>query len=377
MGILSHEDIYERLKKYEFNKTEPETLRELVKSALKKGNVVRNRMRKFKKLVENVRAVFEREELIRAIKVSSDEVSRYCDAYTVGVDGSFQCVGGVGGIWYVPISCSTIIFEKGLSCQPIALIAAQIEEINENEHPNVQREASLRMLQVETKAINECVSKMDKNRKNIIFIDGPIVDPPYYSEEKYVQYRCDIISRCIQKNVSLIGCVKKAYGKPFINYVTRNVLKDETERERVKQFISDVHLINYIFTRLYLDKTEGILTTAFVEISNEDKVHQSYLKNGIRVFSVFMQKDLLSNPIRLDIPLKTDSKNIVETIVEEAINAVYAWSYPGHNIPLPVVLAHNKCTIRRGCAEVLYEEIITRSVGSDPFDNMIKTKLGG
>jgi len=374
---LSHEDIYERLKKYEFNKTEPETLRELVKSALKKGNVVRNRMRKFKGLIEDIRAVFEREELIRAIKVSPDEVSRYCDAYTVGVDGSFQCVGGVGGIWYVPVSCSTIIFEKGLSSQPIALIAAQIEEINENEHPNVQGEASLRMLQVETKAINECVSKMDKNRKNIIFIDGPIVDPPYYSEEKYVQYRCDIISRCIQNNVSLIGCVKKAYGKPFINYVTRNILKDETERERVKQFTSDVHLINYIFTRLYFDKMEGILTTVPAEISNEDNVHQSYLKNGIRVFSVFMQKDPLSNPIRLDMPLKTDSENVVEAIVEEAIKAVYAWSYPGHNIPLPVVLAHNKCTIRRGCAEVLYEEIITRSVGPDPFDNIIKTKLGG
>ena len=374
---MSSEDLYERLKKYEFNKTEPETLRELVKSALKKGNIVRNRMRKFRRLVEDVRAAFERERLIRTIKVSPDKVSKYRNAYTVGVDGSFQCVGGVGGIWYVPVSCSTIIFERGLSSQPIALIAARIEEINENEYPNVRGEASIRMLQVETKAINECLSKMDKNRKNIIFIDGPIVDPPYYSEEKYIQYRCDIISRCLQNNVLLIGCVKKAYGKPFINYVTRNILKDETERERIKQFTSDVHLINYIFTRLYFDKIEGTLATAPAEISNEDSVHQAYLKNGIRVFSVFMQKDPLSNPIRLDIPLKTDSQNIAETITEEVIKAVYAWSYPGYNIPLPVVLAHNKCTIRRGCAEVLYEEIITRSVGSDPFDNIIKTKLGG
>ena len=196
---LSHEDIYERLKKYEFNKTEPETLRELVKSALKKGDLVKRRMKKFKRLIDDVKIIFERENLIDEISIRDDEFPEYNSGCAIGIDGSFQCVGGVAGIWYVPISCAIIVFEEGIKSQPVAYVTAGIEDINENEHPNVQGEASIRMLDVETKAINECASKLDKSRRNVIFIDGPIADPPFFSESKYVKRRCDAILRCIEK----------------------------------------------------------------------------------------------------------------------------------------------------------------------------------
>jgi len=372
---LNHEDIYERLKKYEFNKTEPETLRELVKSALKKGDIVKTRMRKFKRLIDNVKTSFERENLIHEVYISNDEISEYNSGCAIGIDGSFQCVGGVAGIWYVPTSCAIIIFEEGIKSQPVAYVTAGIEDINENEHHNVQGEASIRMLDVETRAINECASKLDRNKRNVIFIDGPIADPPFFSESKYVKRRCDAILRCIEKNALVIGCVKRPFGKPYISYVNNNILKDETERERLNQFISDVHLVNYIFTKSYFEGKKGVLMTTPAEISNEDEVHQSYLKNGVRIFSVFMQKDPVSRPIRLDIPQKIDFSES-KPLVEEAVKTVIAWSYPGYNVPLPVILAHNKCTIRKGCAEVLYEEIITRAASPDPFDSIIKIKMG-
>ncbi|MHA1331036.1 MAG: hypothetical protein ACTSR2_08165, partial [Candidatus Hodarchaeales archaeon] len=40
--------------------------------------------------------------------------------------------------------------------------------------------------------------------------------------------------------------------------------------------------------------------------------------------------------------------------------------YIGHHYPLPVFLAQNKCNIRTGAAEVLYEEIMTRGGKTDP-----------
>lgn len=373
---MPREDIYEILKRYEFNKTEPETLRELVKSAVNKGNLVKERMSKLKESVEEIRKILEREGLLLEIDMSSNDYALYKDMCAVGVDGSFQCVGGIGGIWYTPISCARIVFEDGLESQPKALVSAQIEDIDQHRYSNVEAEASVRMLLVETKAINEWVSRANLNKSNVIFVDGPIVDPPYYSEEKYVKYRCDVVSRCLEKNIILIGCVKRVFGKPFINYVTRRIIEDEYERSRLKQFTSDIHLINYVFTKLYFSSSKGTLFTFPVDVSDEDEVHKAYLKNGIQVFSIFMQQNPFSCPIRLDVPQKTDFAGDMKTLAEKAVKIVYAWSYPGYDIPLPVVLAHNKCAVRKGCAEVLYEEIITRSASPDPYDNVVKIKLG-
>ena len=373
---MPREDIYETLKRYEFNKTEPETLRELVKSALKKGNLVRERMGKLKGLVEEIKEILERENLLWEIDITDDDYALYKNICAVGIDGSFQCVGGIGGIWYTPISCARIDFEEGLGNPPKASVTAGIEDIDQHKYPNVEAEASVRMLLVETKAINEWASKVDVNKRNVIFIDGPIVDPPYYSQEKYVKYRCDTISQCIEKNILLIGCVKRVFGKPFINYVTNKLLKDDVEKNRLGQFTSDIHLISYVFTKLYFSGIKGALATSPVDVSDEDDVHKAYLKKGIRIFSVFMQRNAFSNPIRLDIPQKLDFPEDIKQMAEKAVKMTCVWSYPGYDIPLPVVLAHNKCTVRKGCAEVLYEEIITRAASPDPYDNVVRMKLG-
>jgi len=371
---LSTQDLYETLKRYEFNKTEPETLQELVKSALKKGEIVKERMGKLKALVETVQKILKRENLLLEVDVNQNDRMFYGNLCAVGIDGSFQCVGGIGGIWYTPISCARVIFPNGFSNPPQVSVTAGIEDIDQHKYPNVEAEASVRMLTVETKALGEWASRIGE-RKSVVFIDGPIVDPPYYAEKEYVKYRCEVISKCLDKDIFIIGCVKRVLGKPFINYVTAKLLKDDDEKGRLNQFTSDIHLISYVFTKEYFSGAEGILLTFPVDISEEDDVHKAYLKHGIKVFSFFMQKDVYSRPIRLDIPRKLDSNIDIKTLMLEAVKMTFVWSYPGHDIPLPVVLAHNKCAVRKGCAEVLYDEILTRSTSPDPFDNVVGMKL--
>ncbi|MGB9693755.1 MAG: DNA double-strand break repair nuclease NurA [Fervidobacterium sp.] len=371
---LSSQDLYERLKRYEFDKTEPETLQELVKSALKKGEIVKERMGLLKALVENVRDILKRENLLLKIDVDQNDCVFYRDLCAVGIDGSFQCVGGIGGIWYTPISCARVVFPNGFSGLPQVSISAGIEDIDQHRYPNVEAEASIRMLSVETKALNEWASSVGE-RKSVVFIDGPIVDPPYYAEKEYVKYRCEVISKCLDKDIFIIGCVKQVLGKPFINYVTIKLLKNDNEKNCLKKFTSDIHLISYVFTKEYFSGAKGVLTTLPVDISEEDDVHKAYLKHGIRVFSFFMQKDVYSSPIRLDIPQKLDSNTNMKSIMLKAVKMTFAWSYPGHDVPLPVILAHNKCAVRKGCAEVLYDEILTRSASPDPFDNVVGMKL--
>ncbi|MEM3610162.1 MAG: DNA double-strand break repair nuclease NurA [Candidatus Anstonellales archaeon] len=371
---MNSNDIYERLKKYEFNKTEPETLRELVRSALIKGDIAKKRIEKFRSTINEVEQIFKSKGLIRRLNIRDEEVLEYKRARTMGIDGSFQYVGGFGGIWYVPISCAVITFEEN-SKHPSVRIAAEIEEINENQYPNVLMEASIRMLEVERKAIDECLLRIGKDKSKIIFIDGPIVDPPSYSEENYVKRRCETFLHCIEKEVLTIGCVKKPSGKFLINYISHKILENEFEKDLVNQFISDVHLLGCLFTKLYLNDSNGILVSTPFEIGNEDYFYQMYLNNGVRIFSVFMQKDPISRPIRLDIPQKINFSNNIELLIEKAVKATFAWLYPGSNIPLPIALAHNKCNVRKGCAKVLYEEIITRVSSPDPFDNIIKMKM--
>ena len=81
--------------------------------------------------------------------------------------------------------------------------------------------------------------------------------------------------------------------------------------------------------------------------------------------------------LRLDIPLLNppeDNSKTDETVLQ-AVKATNIWTYPGQDYPLPVILAHEKCNIREGCAQVLYEEIITKSRTVDPYNQLILTQL--
>jgi hypothetical protein len=72
---------------------------------------------------------------------------------------------------------------NGFSNPPQVSVTAGIEDIDQHKYPNVEAEASVRMLTVETKALGEWASRIGE-RKSVVFIDGPIVDPPYYAEKR-------------------------------------------------------------------------------------------------------------------------------------------------------------------------------------------------
>lgn len=364
-------------KKYEFNRTEPETLTKLIRSAIAKSNRIRDNYNIYQRLSEFITKLMEEKGLIRRAKIS-DEDMHYKNICCVGIDGSFQCVGGLGGIWYVPISISRVTFRSGLNSQPQIDVTANIEDINEIEYPNVQKESSFRMLIGETKALNEWIARRPIPRESVIFIDGPIVDPPWYSKEDwYIQYikdRCNAIKRCLNNNVLLIGCVKRMMGKYLIGFLEK-IAHNENEKEKIKQFRSDAHLICYVFTKLSINSPLSILYTSPINVSQTDETYMAYLSEEVEVYIVFMQRDFTSQPLRLDIPLLKNNKEDINKIVEKLVKISAVWTLPGHNVPLPVFLAHYKCNIRKGCAEVLYDEIITRISSPNLLDNVIMTKL--
>jgi len=373
---MPHKSLDEIYKLYEFNKTEPETLSGLIKSVIDKSDGIRNNFELCKNLARTMHEIFVRENFVKSLEAPPEDVDR--EISCLGVDGSFQCVGGLGGIWYTPISCSRIFFKGFMDSHPEVDIAADIHDINEIEYPNVEKEAEFRMLAGETKAVNEWLSKGDLPEKVAVFIDGPIVDPPWFSGDKrykeYLEDRCDVIRRCIEKNVLLVGCVKRVFGRYLINNIRDKLAKNDQEKERAKQFISDAHLISFVFTKLSMEHPNNVFYTTPISVSNTDETHKAYLKEGIDIFAVFMQKDLSCAPTRLDIPVLCGKSLDISEKTAKAVKVSALWTLPGQNWPLPIILAHYKCNIRKGCAEVLYDEMITRTTSPNLFDNIVKVK---
>ncbi|MEM1574157.1 MAG: DNA double-strand break repair nuclease NurA [Candidatus Methanomethylicaceae archaeon] len=369
---MKYQDIIELKKRMEFKMTEPETLVKLVRDAQSKGEKMRKDMERLRNMTFKLSEVFKKNGLIFTESTLEEISLKYKCA--VGIDGSFQLSGGVGGKWYVPISVARIIFEEGFRAQPcVDIFWAGIEEIEELEDYKVKRIASIRMLIGETKAI---LNWGTLNKEAYVFIDGPIVDPPVisYGGEKYIEYRCRGIKKCLEKSI-VIGCVKRSRDKFYIEYL-KDLISEESEKKYLNQFPSDQHLMAYIFAQVRSKGYYGPLFTKWIDISSSNSVYKLYKDEGIHIVSLFFQKDVKSKILRLDVPFLEPLSEKLEKIDNEImhiVKAVNEWTYPGQDSPVPVLLAHNKCNIREGCAEILYEEIIAKSQTTDPLNQAVLT----
>jgi len=368
---MKYQDIVELKKRMEFKMTEPETLVKLVKDAQNKGEKARNDMERLRNMASKLSKIFEEKGLIFTEAVLRDVQLKY--KCSVGIDGSFQLVGGAGGKWYAPLSIARVIFENGFDTQPDIDVWAGIEEIEESEDYNPNGVASVMMLSGETKAI---LNWGTLNKEAYVFIDGPVVDPPVlsYGEKEYIKDRCEGIKRCLEKSI-VIGCVKRSRDTFYIEFL-KNLISEKSGKEYLTQFPSDQHLMAYVFAQIRSKGYHGPLFTKWIEVSSSNEVYKLYEDEGIYMICLFFQKEIRSQILRLDIPLlQPPSGDPTKIEVLHIVKSINEWTYPGQDYPIPVLLAHNKSSIREGCADVLYEEIMTRSRVTDPLNQVILTWL--
>jgi len=373
---MRYQDLLEFKKRMDFNLTEPEVLVKLVDDARSKGEKAQKDMERLRQLSFKIAEILEKDGVILR-KENLNEVRLYYER-AVGIDGSFQLSGGIGGKWYAPISVARIIFEKESGGQPqVDIFWAGIEEIDEIGRPEPKNVASLIMLTAESKAI---LNWGTLNKPSFVFIDGPVVDPPEMDIERedninYIKDRCEGIKKCLEKSI-VIGCVKRSRDRFYIQYL-ENHFSNTLAKSYLSQFLTDQHLMAYIFAHARARKYFGPIFTKWIDISSVNSIYELYKKHGVHVISLFFQKNMSSPVLRLDIPLLDPLKDKFATdeIISQAVKATDAWTYPGQDYPLPVILAHEKCNIREGCAQVLYEEIITKSRIVDPYNQLILMQL--
>jgi len=358
-----------RRKRYEFNLTEGEVLVKLIESAKKKGEEVKDFLKNLRTLSESILEFFEDEHLLIEDDLSKLDISQ---ELTVGIDGSFQLVGGTGGKWYAPICVVRVLFE-GFDKKPkLDVYYADIEEIDETKDINVGFKASIYMLEAETKALLNWGSKY---KSSFIFIDGPIVDPPkgFSGDKEYIEERCRAISICLKSDSKVIGCVKKTRDRFYIEFLKEMAKKNGNNSliDKLNRFPSDQHLMINIFNlKRSISNYKGPLFTKWIDTTRYAKspIYNEYKKKGIRIISLFFQKRFFSKIMRVDVALPKPPEEIsVDSYVIPVMKALSIWTYPGHDYPLPIVLSHEKCKIRKGCAEVLYDEVITKAYTSEDY----------
>lgn len=199
----------------------------------------------------------------------------------------------------------------------------------------ISNKSILFMLSLETKLLETCEDC------DVIFIDGPIIDPPTYYEEdaeingimslsRFVLYRSLVIRKLIDLNKIIIGIVKNYSHRLLIkelvrqgysvlrnareNYLISNIIyKYRIEKEEISKpiFLGWINWDSLIEEEL-IDDLKGI-----------SKAYKEYKKNldDFSIYSCYYQYNITSPISRIDIISKEEPK-------QDALKYIYDWSIP-------------------------------------------------
>jgi len=373
------ESLEERLKYAQFNQTEYKVLVKLVERAMDRGKGIQEEQKVLGGMTKRAYEILNRGKFIQTLPQSKINLGEFKDRCTIGVDGSFCPAGGTAGLWYAPITAVRVILRRGVDSLKTFDADSDLEAegdivlVDERHAENVNGEIIRRMMELETMAIMLTASR---NKGSVLMIDGPVVDPPTFGGKDYVKYRCDAFKNCIANDVLAIGCVKRIKDNFTNEYVEKNFKRTSDEASIFQKFPTDMHLMSYVFT--YMRTNSGITDVIYTQpIETSDlggAEYKRYKGEGLRLACMFVQKDLRSSILRLDIPLVSGQTEL-KVDAEDFVRLVAGWTYPELGTPLPVYLAHEKCEVRKGCADVLYEEILTRMRTTDPFNQIASMSL--
>ena len=240
----------------EFNKTEHELLIELVDKAMKTGEGERERLEHISKKSHKLFKTLNEMGFFCQVESNKEKIDSLKRIPVGAVDGSFQLVGGTGGRWYAIFGISQIIAEKGFTLQPVIKVDGGIEPLEAVDEGVARQKAEIVMMLGEMKGFRSVAEKLGSNGRNCyLLIDGPVIDPPLYMDEKYVESRVNSIRFCIKRNVNIIGFVKRVMGSNYLSY-----LKSELGEERIAGFTNDLDLLSTIMFNAVKEMSHPVFT---------------------------------------------------------------------------------------------------------------------
>ncbi len=367
MFVRSLDELKKLIRKIEFNKTEHELLVELVDKAMRAGEGERERLMHISKKSHKLYRTLKEMDLFYQIRQSDGKSIDNLKRIPVGaVDGSFQVVGGTGGRWYAIFGISQIISEKGFTLEPIIKVDGGIEPLEAVDEGEARHKAEIVMMLGEMKGFRKVAERLCSSRKDCyLLIDGPVIDPPLYMNEEYIEGRVDALRFCIEKNVNVVGFVKRVMGSNYLNF-----LKNNLGKEQVVEFTNDLDLLSTVMFNAVKEASCPIYTypLSFDESAEKESnlalIYKCYKDKGLTIYYSYYKPSLRGRVFRVEYAaVKELSEREVLERFDEILSVInIVWTLPGMEEPLPITIAHNKCNVRRGAAETLYYEIMARAL---------------
>jgi len=368
ISAYSLEELKRIVRRIEFNKTSPELLLDLISKARSLGSEERRSIKRILYHSKNLSKILLENELIIPISIKQEAIKKLSGIPTWAVDGSNQVIKGLRDEWFVFLSASRVFMPKGMQGKVEFRVGGDIQKIKALDDAMARSKATNLMMLMEIEQIGEAYRDARKLGINdaLLIIDGPIIDPPQLSREEYVRQRVKVIKKCLSIGFTFLGFVKRPYGRPFLSFLEKMSFEGISHS---KSYISDVTILNPI---LFLaickeNKSSRVIITRPQEmpILKEPpfSTYQVYKKLGLNIYYCYYKFDLRSGVYRLELASTEEfNDNKLLRIFNGVIPVIYALTPPGMKFPLPILIAHDKCSIRKGAAETLYYEIITRTL---------------
>jgi hypothetical protein len=365
VAARSLEELKNLIRKIEFNKTEPELLIDLIYKAMKAGEGERERLKRVSEKSHNLFRLLKDKGFFCPIKSDEKTLNELKGVPIGAIDGSFQVVGGVGGRWYVILGISQVIAENGFTLQPTIKVDGGIESLEAVDEGFVNQKSEILMMLGEIKALRGIAEVLGNKNGSYVLIDGPIIDPPLYNNEEYVENRVSVLQSCYERKVNIIGFVKRIMGSNYLSY-----LKKEVGSEQVTEFTNDLDLLSTIMFDAVKSESCPVYTYPINYedgYDNKDRAtltYNLYKDRGLTIYYSYYKPSLRGKIFRVEF---ASFRDISEQKVMETFNQVLnlinqIWTPPGMVEPLPIMIAHNKCNVRRGAAETIYYEIMARAL---------------
>ena len=309
------------------------------------------------------------------LQVDRDLLGEIARKPVVAVDSSISPLVRVGSYFYSIVSAAIVHFE-GDSPKPSKNLVVKLAKVPElGDIEQVRKEVLLKMFELEVEALERAIGLIDDGT---IFLDGPIVDPPRMVlrgelrrvYEKYVARRARIIAKATKKNIIVIGVVKRILGNHLVSK-----LRSLFERF---PWLNDYTLVtlvfSYITSRILHDaKMEYFLLSRPIELSYEKTDYKLYKENGsgniFYAYACLTPRSTRGRIVGIEIP--TIGKDITQQF-RLAVHYSICWTYPGMSIPLPVLLAHKACTIKKKTARKILRELISRYISESLSESEAK-----
>ena len=306
-------------------------------------------------------------------------VNSYALGLAAGVDGSRSRAYRVGLHAYAAVTAASVVLAEGLNVIDSYSTAKNVVEVVDGDPSSVEHRIALQMFKLEVDALVRTLASLTKALRSstrpigrgVIFIDGPLVDPPkplsYVDPKEYDDYvasRAKVLSRIVSSGFIPVGVVKRVMSRALVQELVEEHNVGQLKGQSIDDWglmVSYIAMLRVRLCRGTRDYTVIVGPVAVSKYVDEAKKYEKII--GKRVALYFISPRLCGKP-REALPVGLE---IIDTGMKPIeLAALYrAWLLPGSRIVVPVQLAHLKCSLRSREAGKLYRALLERMIAEE------------